>query len=142
MPKATFSNGMLALWRVTSESGSGGGEELQPDAGLAPRLGLFCFSNFFPVCCGFRQVAGMSCGPTPDWDHDFGCAKGFGGFRGLEMPSATGPFAGMAMYMDDGTRFVAAFAAMPLVLYYEGTQDESFLRQRLMPLLREARGRC
>ena len=54
------------------------------------------------------EVAGMSCGPTPDWDHDFGCPVGFGGFQGIEMPSATGPFEGMMMFFDDGTRFAPA----------------------------------
>ena len=29
------------------------------------------------------EHAGMSCGPTTDWDHDYGCAPGFGGFDGL-----------------------------------------------------------
>jgi hypothetical protein len=27
------------------------------------------------------EVMGMSCGPTPDWDHDLGCPEGFGGFK-------------------------------------------------------------
>jgi hypothetical protein len=34
----------------------------------------------------------MSCGPTPDWDHNFGCERGFGGFGGLAFVSCAGPF--------------------------------------------------
>ena len=61
------------------------------------------------------EVMGMSCGPTPDWDHDFGCAPGFGGFKGFAFVSCTGPFDGMACCFDDGTRFVAGMVATPLV---------------------------
>jgi hypothetical protein len=31
----------------------------------------------------------MSCGPTVDWDHDYGCAAGFGGFDGIEARPLT-----------------------------------------------------
>ena len=82
------------------------------------------------------EVAGMSCGPTPDWDHDFGCPEGFGHFDGIEMMSATGPFEGMEMYFDDGCRFVAGLAATPMVQYYEATVDRSFLESKLLPVLR------
>lgn len=81
------------------------------------------------------EAMGMSCGPTPDWDHDFGCEPGFGGFDGIEMMSACGPFEGMAIYMDDGTRFVAGLAATPLVQYYDATQNHTFLIQHLVPYL-------
>lgn len=105
----------------------------------------------------------MSCGPTPDWDHDFGCdpdqvwmmkrhepgdkssssaysatchslprplllryfgsPQGFGGgFRGLAFVSCAGPFRGMECSFDDGTRFVAALSATPLLQYYDATQ--------------------
>ena len=67
----------------------------------------------------------MSCGPTSGWDHDKGCAVGFGGFKGMEMSSATGPFKGMQIYMDDGTRFVAGLAATPLIQYYDGTSKSN-----------------
>ena len=53
------------------------------------------------------SVMGMSCGPTKDWDHDYGCPKGFGGFDGMAFVSCTGPFQSMECSFDDGTRFVA-----------------------------------
>ena len=71
------------------------------------------------------ETLGMSCGPTSGWDHDKGCAVGFGGFKGMEMSSATGPFEGMQIYMDDGTRFVAGLAATPLIQYYDGTSKSN-----------------
>ena len=70
----------------------------------------------------------MSCGPTSGWDHDKGCAVGFGGFKGMEMSSATGPFEGMQIYMDDGTRFVAGLAATPLIQYYDGTSKSNTIQ--------------
>ena len=70
----------------------------------------------------------MSCGPTSGWDHDQGCAVGFGGFKGMEMSSATGPFEGMQIYMDDGTRFVAGLAATPLIQYYDGTSKSNTIQ--------------
>lgn len=85
-------------------------------------------------------VAGMSCGPTKDWDHDYGCPRGFGGFDGVEMPSATGPFEGMIMFFDDGTRFVAGLAATPMIQYYDATLDEDYLFTKLVPYLREIAG--
>ena len=81
------------------------------------------------------EVMGMSCGPTPDWDHDFGCAPGFGGFKGFAFVSCTGPFDGMACCFDDGTRFVAGMVATPLINYYDATLDSSFLSQTLLPYL-------
>ena len=81
------------------------------------------------------EVAGMSCGPTSDWDRDYGCARGFGGFAGIEMPSAPGPFAGMALFFDDGTRFSAGLAATPLVQRFDATRDGAFLRDVLYPYL-------
>jgi len=83
------------------------------------------------------EVAGMSCGPTIDWDHDYGCPVGFGGFKGIEMPSATGPFEGMIMFFDDGTRFVAGLASTPLIQYYDSTLDEPYLKNTLVPYLRQ-----
>ena len=42
------------------------------------------------------EVMGMSCGPTQDWDHDYGCAPGFGGFGGIAFVSCAGSVAAMA----------------------------------------------
>ena len=53
------------------------------------------------------------------------------------MPSATGPFEGMTMFFDDGTRFVAGLAATPMIQYYDATRDEVFLKRTLVPYLRE-----
>jgi len=83
------------------------------------------------------EVSGMSCGPTVDWDHDYGCASGFGGFDGLAFVSCAGPFRGMECCFDDGTRFVAGLTATPLLSYFDGTQDAPFLEDVLAPYLRE-----
>jgi hypothetical protein len=61
------------------------------------------------------EVMGMSCGPTPDWDHDLGCPEGFGGFKGVEFVACSGPFRGMECCFDDGERFVAGLVATPLI---------------------------
>eukprot|EP01052_Picozoa_sp_SAG31_P032011 SAG31_NODE_3463_length_4245_cov_2.612397_3_plen_81_part_00 len=45
------------------------------------------------------EIAGMGCGWGGGYDNDYGCPKGFGGFDGIEFPSATGPFPGQAIYM-------------------------------------------
>ncbi|GAX82137.1 hypothetical protein CEUSTIGMA_g9565.t1 [Chlamydomonas eustigma] len=83
------------------------------------------------------EVMGMSCGPTPDWDHDYGCLPGFGGFQGIAFVSCTGPFRGMECSFDDGTRFVAGLSATPMLMYYDATQDKTFLVERLLPYLKE-----
>ena len=85
------------------------------------------------------EMSGMSCGQRgwDGWDLDAGCPKGFGGFKGVEMPSATGPFVGMAVHMDDSERYVAGLTATPLIQYYEATRDATFLQQRLAPFLRD-----
>ena len=82
------------------------------------------------------EVSGMSCGPTPDWDYDFGCASDFGGFGGFAFVSCTGAFRGMECCFDDGTRFVAGLVATPMLSYYDGTRDEAFLKEELVPYLR------
>ena len=61
------------------------------------------------------EVMGMSCGPTPGWDRDFGCPGGFGGFDGIEFVACAGPFRGMECCFDDGERFVAGLVATPLI---------------------------
>jgi hypothetical protein len=43
----------------------------------------------------------------------------------------------MAMFFDDGTRFVAGLVATPLVQYYDATGDTAFLQTRLAPFLRQ-----
>ncbi|KAH8071340.1 hydrolase [Aureococcus anophagefferens] len=78
------------------------------------------------------EVSGMSCGPTPDWDH----ASDFGGFGGFAFVSCTGAFRGMECCFDDGTRFVAGLVATPMLSYYDGTRDEAFLKEELVPYLR------
>ena len=83
------------------------------------------------------SVMGMSCGPTKDWDHDYGCPVGFGGFQGLAFVSCTGPFHGMECSFDDGTRFVAGLVATPMIQYYDGTQDQWFLKHELVPFLKD-----
>lgn len=85
------------------------------------------------------EVMGMSCGPTPDWDHGFGCEEGFGGFDGVAFVSCCGPFRGMECSFDDGTRFVAGLAATPLLQYYDATQDRAFLLHRLLPFMEQVR---
>jgi len=81
------------------------------------------------------EVAGMGCGVLKDWDQESGCPQGFGGFQGLEFSSATGPFPGMAIFMDDSTRFVGGLTSTNFIQYFDATQDETFLRGRLFPLL-------
>jgi len=82
-------------------------------------------------------VMGMSCGPTPDWDHDYGCSPGFGSFKGIAFVSCTGPDPGMECAFDDGTRWVAGLVATPLLQYYDATGDPVFLESVLVPYLRE-----
>ena len=85
------------------------------------------------------EMSGMSCGQRgwDGWDLDAGCPKGFGGFKGVEMPAATGPFVGMAFHSDDSERYVAGLTATPLIQYYEATRDATFLQQQLAPFLRD-----
>ena len=86
----------------------------------------------------------MGCGsqgqPSPsvegDWDDCGGCPPGFGGFRGLEFPSAMGPFAHQTFPLDNGDRFVGGLIATNLVQHFDATQDAVFLRDKLLPLLR------
>jgi len=83
------------------------------------------------------EVMGMSCGPTPlgNWDTDYGCPAEFGGFDGVEFSSSMGPFDGMQIFMDDGTRFVAGLTATPYIQYFESTLDGEFWRNDLFPLI-------
>ena len=83
------------------------------------------------------EVSGSSCGPTLDWDHDYGCASQFGGFQGLAFVSMAGPFESMEGSFDDGTRFVAGLVATPMLKYYDATLNASFLTTRLLPYLRK-----
>ncbi|GMI56611.1 hypothetical protein ScalyP_jg5565 [Parmales sp. scaly parma] len=86
------------------------------------------------------EVAGMACGPTPkgDWDTMYGCEIGFGGFEGVEFSSSMGPFEGMQIYMDDGTRFVAGLAATPYIIHYESTFDRAFWHDQAFPIINAA----
>ena len=89
-------------------------------------------------------TACMGCGPNGqhspselgNWDDCGGCPAGFGGFRGPEFPSATGPFEGMVWFTDDGCRFVGGLLATNFIQYHDATRDYSFLEERIMPLLR------
>lgn len=86
----------------------------------------------------------MGCGgqgqPSPsqegDWDNCGGCPPGFGGFKGLEFPSAMGPFEHQTFPLDNGNRFVGGLIATNLVQYFDATQDVAFLHGKLLPLLR------
>ena len=42
----------------------------------------------------------------------------------------------MECCFDDGTRFVAGLVATPMLSYYDGTRDEAFLKEELVPYLR------
>ena len=61
------------------------------------------------------EVQGMGCGFTQDWDHMYGCPSGYGGFKGVEFASATGPFPGMQFFSDDSCRFVAGLTVTPMI---------------------------
>ncbi|KAH8071300.1 hydrolase [Aureococcus anophagefferens] len=63
-------------------------------------------------------------------------ASDFGGFGGFAFVSCTGAFRGMECCFDDGTRFVAGLVATPMLSYYDGTRDEAFLEEQLVPYLR------
>ncbi len=71
-----------------------------------------------------------------NWDRDYGCPEGFGGFGGFAFVACTGPFRGMECCFDDGVRFVAGLVATPLIQYYDATQDQDFLLNRLLPFLK------
>lgn len=70
-----------------------------------------------------------------DWDNCGGCAPGFGGFDGLEFPSAMGPLHGQDFALDNGNRFVGGLGATNFVQYFDATQDMSFLKDKLLPLV-------
>ena len=63
---------------------------------------------------------------------------GFGGFEGVEFSSSMGPFEGMQIYMDDGTRFVAGLAATPYIIHYESTFDRAFWHDQAFPIINAA----
>ena len=65
------------------------------------------------------------------------CPAGFGGFDGIEIPSAIGGFVDMHCSHDSSMRSTAAMAAQPYVDYYEHTQDLAFLKQWAYPFVKE-----
>ena len=65
------------------------------------------------------------------------CPKGFGGFDGIEIPSAIGGFVDMHCSHDSSMRSTAAMAAQPYVDYFEHTQDMGFLKAQAYPYLKE-----
>jgi len=65
------------------------------------------------------------------------CPDGFGGFDGIEIPSAIGGFVDMHCSHDSSMRSTAAMAAQPYVDYYEHTQDHAFLKQWAYPYVKQ-----
>jgi hypothetical protein len=65
------------------------------------------------------------------------CPASFGGFEGIELPSAIGGFVDMHCSHDSSMRSTAAMAAQPYVDYYEHTQDRTFLKQWAYPFIKE-----
>ena len=66
------------------------------------------------------------------------CPADFGGFDGIELPSAIGGFVDMHCSHDSSMRSTAAMAAQPYVDYYEHTQDRAFLERWAYPFVKQA----
>jgi hypothetical protein len=69
--------------------------------------------------------------------HGKTCPVGFGGFDGIEIPSAIGGFPELHCSHDSAMRNTAAMAAQPFVDYYEHTLDNDFLKDHAYPFVRE-----
>ena len=87
-------------------------------------------------CMGCGSQGQRSPSVEGDWDNCGGCPVGFGGFKGLEFPSAMGPFEFQTFPLDNGDRFVGGLIATNLLQYFDATQDLTFLQSKLMPMLR------
>eukprot|EP00038_Savillea_parva_P031017 m.82296 g.82296 ORF g.82296 m.82296 type:complete len:1149 (+) comp9456_c0_seq1:212-3658(+) len=76
----------------------------------------------------------IGCGPT-SFSVMGGCPDDYGGYDGLECPSATGFVKELQTGHDSSTRFVAALMATPYVDYYEASMDTTFLREQAYPFV-------
>ena len=101
--------------------GQGGHESAGFYGQMTEAMGCNC-NNYFHC---YRQGNGQRC---PD---------GFGGFEGIEIPSAIGGFVDMHCSHDSAMRSTAAMAAQPYVDYFEHTMDAKFLRQQAFPFIKQ-----
>eukprot|EP00041_Stephanoeca_diplocostata_P026806 m.729241 g.729241 ORF g.729241 m.729241 type:complete len:1225 (+) comp23048_c0_seq4:158-3832(+) len=69
--------------------------------------------------------------------HGQTCPPDFGGFDGIEIPSAIGGFAELHCSHDSAMRSTAAMGAQPFIDYYDHTHDRDFLRAWAYPFVRE-----
>ena len=69
------------------------------------------------------------------------CPESFGGFDGIEIPSAMGAFVEMHFGCDSAMRSTAAMAAQPYIDFADYTGNQTFIRQSAFPFVREV-GEC
>lgn len=69
--------------------------------------------------------------------HSKPCPADFGGFEGIEIPSAIGGFAELHCSHDSAMRSTAAMAAQPFIDYVDYVQDLDFMRNVAYPFVRE-----
>tara|TARA_B110000208_G_scaffold170379_1_gene211868 strand:+ start:120 stop:2885 length:2766 start_codon:yes stop_codon:yes gene_type:complete len=79
-------------------------------------------------------VADFGCG-VKSFDPEGGCPASFGGFSGIELPCAMGPYPGMFNDYDCSLRNTAGMTASALIDYYDFSLDDKFLRTRLWRFL-------
>eukprot|EP00040_Diaphanoeca_grandis_P025186 m.139259 g.139259 ORF g.139259 m.139259 type:complete len:1142 (-) comp30045_c0_seq6:246-3671(-) len=85
-----------------------------------------------------QQTEAMGCNCN-DYNHCYepACPSDFGGFDGIEIPSAIGGFVEMHCSHDSAMRSTAAMAAQPFVDFYEHTMDQNFLKTTAYPYIKE-----
>ena len=69
------------------------------------------------------------------------CPESFGGFDGIEIPSAMGAFVEMHFGCDSAMRSTAAMAAQPYIDFADYTGNQTFIAQSAFPFVREV-GEC
>jgi hypothetical protein len=65
------------------------------------------------------------------------CPANFGGFDGIEIPSAIGGFVEMHCSHDSSMRSTAAMAAQPFIDYVDYTGNQTFMKETAFPYVRE-----
>ena len=62
------------------------------------------------------------------WQKKGGCPEAFGGYAGVEFPSAIGPYYGMWLWMDAANHYTAGYAGLPVLEAYEYAPQPPALR--------------
>jgi hypothetical protein len=65
------------------------------------------------------------------------CPADFGGFDGIEIPSAIGGFVELHCSHDSSMRSTAAMAAQPYIDYVDYTGNQTFMKETAYPYVRE-----